>query len=148
MKKQFLISALTAQLILGQFTLTVFAQRPATKPSQQPKPSQSEPQQRPSEEETVRITRFDKKTGWRTFHKLSLKVLRPGKFSVRMRNGFYGVADDEHNASAATPTQRIFNALTSPFGAAGVRLRLTTLFANDAKVGSYMRSRRANMCCR
>jgi hypothetical protein len=83
---------------------------------------------------------FDKKTGWRTFHKLSLKVLRPGKFSVRMRNGFYGVADDEHNASAATPSQRIFNALTSPFGAAGVRLRLTTLFANDPKVGSYMRS--------
>jgi len=83
---------------------------------------------------------FDTKTGWRTFHKLSLKVLRPGKFSVRMRNGFYGVADDEHNASAATPSQRIFNALISPFGAADVRLRLTTLFANDAKVGSYMRS--------
>ena len=83
---------------------------------------------------------FDAKTGRRTFHKLSLKVSRPGKFSVRMRNGFYGVSDDEHNAIAATPSQRIINALTSPFGAAGVHLRLTTLFANDAKFGSYMRS--------
>ena len=83
---------------------------------------------------------FDAKTGRRTFHKLSLKVTRTGKFSVRMRNGFYGVADDERNAIAANPNQRIINALASPFGAAGVRLRLTTLFANDAKFGSYMRS--------
>ncbi len=83
---------------------------------------------------------FDAKTGRRTFHKLSLKVSRPGKFSVRMRNGFFGVADNEDNAIAATPNQRMINALISPFGAAGVRLRLTTLFANDAKAGSYMRS--------
>src|SRR6266498_5981166 len=57
-----------------------------------------------------------------------------------MRNGFFGVADNEDNAIAATPNQRMINALISPFGAAGVRLRLTTLFANDAKFGSYMRS--------
>ncbi len=83
---------------------------------------------------------FDKTTGRRTFHKLTLKVSRPGKFNVRMRNGFYGVSDDEANAVAATPRQRILNALVSPFGASGVRLRLTSLFANDEKVGSYMRS--------
>jgi VWFA-related protein len=83
---------------------------------------------------------FDAKTGRRTFHKLTLKVLRPGKLNVRMRNGFYGVADDALVAKATTPRQQIINALTSPFGAAGVRLRLTTLFANDAKTGSYMRS--------
>ena len=41
---------------------------------------------------------------------------------------------------AITPRQQILKALTSPFGAAGVHMRLTTLFANDAKVGSYMRS--------
>ena len=83
---------------------------------------------------------FDAKTGRRTFHKLTLKVTRPGKLNVRMRNGFYGVADDALVAKATTPRQQIINALTSPFGAAGVRLRLTTLFANDAKTGSYMRS--------
>jgi VWFA-related protein len=83
---------------------------------------------------------FDPKTGRRTFHKLSLKVTRPGKFSVRMRNGFYGVTEDDEKNVAATPRQQIITALTSPFGAAGVHLRLTTLFANDAKVGSFMRS--------
>ena len=83
---------------------------------------------------------FDAKTGRRTFHKLSLKVTRPGKFSVRMRNGFYGISEDDEKALAVTPRQQLLTALTSPFGAAGVRVRLTTLFANDAKVGSYMRS--------
>ena len=83
---------------------------------------------------------FDAKTGRRTFHKLSVKILRPGKFKVRMRNGFYGVADDAQVAKAVTPREQILSALVSPFGAAGVRLRLTTLFANDAKAGSYMRS--------
>lgn len=83
---------------------------------------------------------FDAKTGRRTFHKLTVKVLRPGKLSVRMRNGFYGIADDAQTAKATTPREQIINALTSPFGSAGVRLRLTTLFANDAKTGSYMRS--------
>src|ERR1043166_720101 len=83
---------------------------------------------------------FDPKTGRRTFHKLSLKVTRPGKFSVRMRNGFFGVTEDDEKNLAATPRQQIISALTSPFGAAGVHLRLTTLFANDPKVGSFMRS--------
>jgi VWFA-related protein len=83
---------------------------------------------------------FDPKTGRRTFHKLTLKVSRAGKFNVRMRNGFYGIADDQKIAKAVTAREQIISALTSPFGAAGVRLRLTTLFANDAKTGSYMRS--------
>jgi len=83
---------------------------------------------------------FDAKTGSRTFHKLSLKITRPGKFSVRMRNGFYGISEADENALAVTPRQQLLRALTSPFGAAGVRIRLTTLFANDSKAGSYMRS--------
>ena len=36
---------------------------------------------------------FDARTGSRTFHKLSLKVTRAGKFEVRTRNGFFGVTD-------------------------------------------------------
>jgi VWFA-related protein len=83
---------------------------------------------------------FDAKSGRRTFHKLSLKITRPGKFSVRMRNGFYGISEADEKALAVTPRQQILRALTSPFGAAGVRIRLTTLFANDTKAGSYMRS--------
>jgi hypothetical protein len=83
---------------------------------------------------------FETKSGRRTFHKLSLKVTRPGKFSVRMRNGFYGISEAEEKVLAVTPRQQILRALTSPFGSAGVRIRLTTLFANDTKAGSYMRS--------
>jgi len=82
---------------------------------------------------------FDPRTGRRTFHKLSLKVTRPGKFNVRMRNGFYGVTDAERSAPR-TLGQQMMSALASPFGATGVHLQLTSLFANDAKAGSYMRS--------
>jgi VWFA-related protein len=86
-------------------------------------------------------TTFDPRTGRRTFHHLELKVLRSGKFNVRMRNGFYGaVSDDRSTPAAGGPREQILHALISPFGAAGVPIRLTSLFANDAKAGSFMRS--------
>jgi len=83
---------------------------------------------------------FDRVSGRRQFHKLSLKVTRPGKFNIRMRSGFYGVTDEDLAPATRTPVQQMVAALTSPFGAAGVQVRLTSLFANDAKAGSYMRS--------
>jgi VWFA-related protein len=83
---------------------------------------------------------FDPKTGRRTFHKLSLKVTRPGKFNVRMRNGFLGRSDDDTRQAPRTLAQQLVGALTSPFGANGVHLQLTSLFSNDAKTGSFMRS--------
>jgi len=83
---------------------------------------------------------FDPKTGRRTFHKLNLKILRPGKFNVRMRNGFYGVSDEEARVTQPTAREQIQAALFSPFGSAGVHVRLTALFANDAKVGSLARA--------
>ena len=84
---------------------------------------------------------FDPKTGRRTFHKLSLKITRPGKFNVRMRNGFYGVSDEERRApTQRTLAQQLLGALTSPFGSTGVRLQLTSLFVGDLKTGAIMRS--------
>lgn len=84
---------------------------------------------------------FDPRTGRRTFHKLSLKITRPGKFTVRMRNGFYGVTDEDRRSPAPrTLAQQLLSALTSPFGSTGVHLQLTSLFANDLKAGSIMRS--------
>ena len=84
---------------------------------------------------------FDRRTGRRTFHKLSLKITRPGKFNVRMRNGFLGFTDDERRApTQRTLAQQLLGALTSPFGSTGVHLQLTSLFANDPKAGSIMRS--------
>jgi VWFA-related protein len=82
---------------------------------------------------------FDPRTGRRTFHKLSLKVTRPGKFNVRMRDGFYGVTTVER-AEPKSLAEEMMAALSSPFGATGVHLQLTSFFANDARAGSYMRS--------
>jgi VWFA-related protein len=77
---------------------------------------------------------FDFRTGRRTFYHLSLKVLRPGKFNVRMRNGFYGaVSDDSSKPAPTSAREQILHALISPFGSAGVPIRLTSLFANDAR---------------
>ncbi len=83
---------------------------------------------------------FELRSGQRMFHKLSLKITRSGKFNVRMRNGFYGITEEDEKNLATTPRQQLMKALTSPFGSSGVHLRLTTLFANDSRVGSYMRS--------
>ena len=83
---------------------------------------------------------FEKVSGRRKFHQLALKVTRPGKFNVRMRNGFYGITDEEVMPARLTAAQQMIGALTSPFGSAGVHVRLTSLFANDAKLGSIMRS--------
>jgi VWFA-related protein len=83
---------------------------------------------------------FDEVSGRRKFHKLSLKVTRPGKFKVRMRNGFFGITDEEARPTRLTAAQQLVGALTSPFGSAGVHLRLTSRFANEMKAGSIMRS--------
>jgi len=83
---------------------------------------------------------FDAKTGRRKFHRLTAKVTRKGKYNLRTRNGFLGVTDEEIKTAQNTPQQRVIKALLSPFGSAGVHVRLTSLFANDPKVGSMMRS--------
>jgi VWFA-related protein len=83
---------------------------------------------------------FDPRTGRRTFHHLSLKITRPGKYTVRMRNGFFGVTDEDRRPQPRTLAQQMFSALASPFGATGVHLQLTSLFANDPQAGSFMRS--------
>jgi VWFA-related protein len=82
---------------------------------------------------------FDARSGRRKFHRLSLKIKRPGKFNVRMRQGFLGITDDER-PKPRTMVQQLLHALLSPFGASGVHLRLTSLFGNDARAGSFMRS--------
>src|SRR6185369_3628514 len=83
----------------------------------------------------------DRRTGRYTFHHLSLKVLRSGRFNVRMRKGFYGASsEDSSKTAAAGAREQILHALVSPFGSADVPIRLTSLFANDAQAGSYMRS--------
>ena len=83
---------------------------------------------------------FDARSGRAKFHHLELKVTRPGKFEVRMRNGFYGKADEKAKTTDKTPDQQLVDAISSPFAAGDVRLQLTSLFANDATNGTYMQS--------
>jgi VWFA-related protein len=81
---------------------------------------------------------FDAKT--RRFNKLQVKVNRKDA-SVRYRSGFFGVTDDQiKKPTTQTAAQQIYTALTSPFAASGVALRLNTLFGNDKEQGSFVRS--------
>lgn len=73
------------------------------------------------------------------YHKISIKVKRAG-LSVRSRNGFLGITDEEARPKQPSPLQRLSNALTSPFTASAINLRLTSLFGNDPQKGPYIRS--------
>ncbi len=83
---------------------------------------------------------FDSRSGKRKYHRLSLKISRPGKFKVRMRTGFYGMTDEEASPKKQPGVNRFMNALISPFGTEEINVRLTSLFANDPSRGSIMRS--------
>lgn len=83
---------------------------------------------------------FERDGGRTKFHHLSLKINRPSKYDIRMRSGFLGVTDENLKRPRETPQQQLVAALVSPFSASGVHLRLTSMFANDSKVGSVMRS--------
>jgi VWFA-related protein len=83
---------------------------------------------------------FDQATGRRQFHKVTVKVKRAG-LRVRSRSGFYGITDaDARPLRRASGDNNLFAALTSPFSAGDLRLRLTSLFGNDQQAGSVMYS--------
>ena len=87
--------------------------------------------------------RPDEKTfdqnGQRRFHRITVRVRRSG-LQVRSRRGFYGMTDEEAYPNKKTPGERLMAALVSPFSSGELNLRLTSLFLNDAKLGSFMRS--------
>jgi len=73
------------------------------------------------------------------FNKLTVKVLRPD-VNVRYRSGFFSVRDEDSKPPVKTPRQQIYAALTSPFYSSDIDLRLTSLLADDARNGVFMRS--------
>lgn len=78
----------------------------------------------------------------RKFNKLTVRVKREGA-KVRYRSGFFGITDERLNPTRQTPQtsqERMTAALFSPFGANGVSMRMTSLFANDAKEGNFVRA--------
>jgi hypothetical protein len=82
---------------------------------------------------------FDAATGRRKFHKITLKLKRPG-LNHRTRTGFYGVTNEQAAPQGRTRAEQLISALTSPFGSGGVKLRLTSLYGNDPKAGGFVRS--------
>jgi hypothetical protein len=75
----------------------------------------------------------------RTFHNINLKVKRAGLL-VRSRTGFYGVSDEGAGPASSEGAQQIVKALTSPFTAGDIHVKLTSLFGHEPKEGSFMRS--------
>jgi len=74
------------------------------------------------------------------FTNLKIRVKRPG-LKVRYRNGFLNITDEQ--ARPETPRTRqaqLIRAITSPFSSGDIGVRLTSLFANDPKSGTFMRS--------
>ncbi len=81
---------------------------------------------------------FDPKK--RPFNRLVVKVLRKGT-NVRYRSGFFGVSDNKaEKAGPVKPGNRLAEALTSPFAVNEITVRLNTLFGNETKSGSFIRS--------
>jgi len=78
---------------------------------------------------------FDAKHGPLRFHRLEVRVKRPGLL-VRWRKGFLGNPDSDRPAPSGR--QLMMRALHSPFTASGIHVRLTPLFANDSKSGSFL----------
>jgi VWFA-related protein len=82
---------------------------------------------------------FDAKGGRSKFHKIALRVTRPG-LRVRSRSGFYGIADDEARRLKRASGDNFLAALTSPFSVGELNVRLTTLFGHGREAGSVMYS--------
>jgi hypothetical protein len=83
--------------------------------------------------------RPDSATFDRRYHRISVKVKRPG-LRVRTRTGFFGVRDEETRPVRRTREQQLLAAISSPFASPEVRLRLTTFFGNSPDEGSFMNS--------
>jgi hypothetical protein len=73
------------------------------------------------------------------FHKIRVRVKRPD-LRVRSRKGFYNFTNEELRSGPRTRDERLISALTSPFALNNLDVRLTSLFLNYEKAGSFMRS--------
>lgn len=72
-----------------------------------------------------------------TFHNVKVKLLRAG-LEVRSRSGFFGRSDLLHEPKTQGRDAEMRAALSSPFGAAGIHVRLTTLYAQSPTAGAFV----------
>lgn len=84
----------------------------------------------------------DDETFDRKFHKISIRVTRPG-LTVRTRSGFFGESEGERANEAGRPMTRgeqHLAALMSPIVKRDLSLRMTPYFFNSAKEGPLVRA--------
>jgi VWFA-related protein len=74
-----------------------------------------------------------------SLHKIAVKVGRPG-LRVKTRKQFLGVSDPPDTVPTRTPAQELVRAATSPFSAAGLSLRATSLPGYSPAEGTFVRS--------
>lgn len=82
---------------------------------------------------------FKTPDGKRGYHKLKVKLKRPG-LTIRSRTGFFAVPDEDLKQTPKTPRQQIGAALVSPFGNSEISMKLTSLFGHEAATGSFISS--------
>ena len=81
---------------------------------------------------------FQSKTDTAKYHKVSLKVKRPG-LTVRSRQGFFGMADSPADDTSRQGQQmQIAGTLVSPFSSSDIRVRVTCLYSHSEKEGSVL----------
>ena len=73
------------------------------------------------------------------FNEIKVKVRRPG-VRVRTRSGFFGFTDEEARSPSKTSSQSLLTALSSPFSAGEIPLRLTSLLGYDPQKGAFVSS--------
>ncbi len=74
---------------------------------------------------------FDPKSKEPKFHRITVRVKRPG-LRVRSRNGFFGIPGDAPGTPPRNAAEEIARAAASPFAVNDIRVRLTALFSEAA----------------
>ena len=73
------------------------------------------------------------------FHHIKAKLKKSG-LSVRTRNGFYGVSEEDVKLKLPSPQRMTNLALMSPLHAQELEFELASFFTNDKTQGSFIRS--------
>jgi len=73
------------------------------------------------------------------FNRLEVKILRPD-LKIRYRSGFFGITDEKLRQTNETPRQKLASALVSPFSLSEISLNIYSVFYNDTKNRSFVRS--------
>jgi VWFA-related protein len=82
---------------------------------------------------------FKLDNGRRAYHHVAVVVKRQDLRS-HFRKGFFGTPDNASPPAPPTSGQQIVAALTSPFDASDIGVKLTSLYGFDKKEGSFVRS--------